>query len=42
MTSSIKNNGYVFLIRLDLIFFVMMEGLSIVKDFKLPSHQTIN
>ena len=36
MTLSIKNGGYAFLIRLDLIFSVFMEVVPIVTNFKQP------
>ena len=37
MTLSIKNCGYAFLIRLDLMrFFVIVKGVPIIANFKRP------
>ena len=43
MAVSIKNGGYAFLIRLDLMFFyVIMKGAPIITNFKQPIYQTFN
>ena len=42
MTLSIKNGGYAFLIRLELIFSVIMKRVPIVTNFKRPLHETFN
>ena len=40
MTLSIKNGGYAFLLRLDLMFFTfIMKGVPIISNFK-PIYQT--
>ena len=40
MTLSIKNGGYAFLIRLDLMF--SMSGVPVITNFKRPIYQTFN
>ena len=42
MTFLIKNDGYTFLIRLDLMFFyVIMKGVPIITNFKQRIHQHV-
>ena len=43
MTLSIKNGVYVFLIRLDLMFFLsLLKKFQIFTSFKRPIYQTFN
>ena len=42
MTLSIKNGGYAFLIRLDLMISVFMKRVPIVINFKRPIYQVFN
>ena len=42
MTLSIKNGGYAFLIRLDLMVSVILEGVPIIINFKGTIYQTFN
>ena len=42
MTLSIKNGGYAFLMRLDLMFSVIMKGVPIITNFKRPIYQAFN
>ena len=42
MILSIKNDGYAFLIRLDLMFNVIMKGVPIITNFKRPIYQAFD
>ena len=43
MTLSIKNGGYAFLIRLDLMFSMsLLKVVPVITDFKRPIYQTFN
>ena len=42
MTLAIKNGGYSFLIRVDLMFSVIMKRVPIVTNLKRPTYQTFN
>ena len=42
MTLPIKNGGYAFLIRWDLMFSVIMTGVPIITSFKRPIYQAFD
>ena len=43
MTLSIKNGGYAFLIRLDLMFSMLLrKDFPIITNFKRPIYETFN